>query len=278
MRICAVIFFVCLALPAHAQRVDREAPRTSRPKLSRPLEPGQDISRKALATRGKGNMAEAPADLRLPQAPGLVQFNYSDTNRTAWFVVTERIPWGTTFRFQMYPPIGSQSKPLEVTVKADAEDGEDLLPGSDYLLPQIPDFGDFWINGYVTYNMVVETPNGNRSHSAAEFRINYPQRYEDLLSPVIFAINSNIVNRDILLTIEGAFEPDPVVIAIDNYVVPSDAITRPSEEVIRVNLRRVPGFSLDLRRDYLVTVGQIGWTDTRVYAHVPYPPGQYWPQ
>lgn len=263
MRTALIFAAVCLV----GGTALAERRQTNAPPLATPESAG---SRRAASVRGKGLAATTPDDLKLPQAPGVLQLHPLDSNRVAYFVATETIPKDTVFRVQIYPPI-DLGKPMEFPSYAT----EDIAAGSDYLLPMISAFGSFRPSGYYTYNVVVEPPGGTRTHSAAEFRINRDQPFEDVLSPVIYSMTEQIVNREVILVIGGVFESDSVYVAIDNYTAPASAITRPASDQIRVNLNKVPGFPLDIRGDYLVTVGQIGWTDTRVLSHVPHPPSLY---
>jgi hypothetical protein len=245
---------------------------------------GRAVRRQAIKKQGVRSAATT-ADLDLPQAPGVLQINTADRDLTAAFINTEVISKDTQFILQIYPPTALDSsptaKPLEVTAVAT----EDLQPGGVFEFPKIPVFGTFWPDGAVTYNLIVDS-NGTRTHSAGQFLVgNSYWTYQDLnVAPLIYELYENVVNRQDWLFITGQYSSDPFIVVINTpdlkhpLVVPSSAQGMPSsQDSIYANLSQVPGMQLDRFGEYVVTVGQAGWSDTRVYARVPWNPNSYDP-
>ncbi len=227
--------------------------------------------------------AAASDDLGLPQAPGVLQINTADRDLTTAFINSDVIPKDTIFTLQIYPHTAltdsPTAKPLEVTATAT----EDLQPGGVFTFPKIPIFGAFWPDGAVTYNLIVDA-NGTRTHSAGQFLVgNAYWTYDDLnIAPLIYEFHEELSNRHVLLHIPGQYGQDPVTVVLNSpdlgspLVVPASATSVSSDlTTLVVDLTQVPGMLLDRFGEFVVTVGQGGWSDTRVYTHIPWNPNDY---
>lgn len=266
MKKLAVIFCCVASAAAWGERRERRLigseviqERGFAPADYRPL------SRADLRSRaGKGKMA-----VEIPQAAGVLQINLSDRDRSAWFVVTDVIPAGSTITAYIAPDGENYLRlgPLYAQ--------EDIQPGRSFQLPKIPAFGVFWPSGVTTYDVIVRT-NNRVTRAAADFTVDGSRNYDDLgvVVPLIYQWSEAIENRQVILTIEGEFTSDPVKIVLEDLVVPPSAITQ-NGGTIKVNLSRVPGARLHLYQDFLLTVGQIGYSDTRIFTHVPFSPDKY---
>lgn len=216
--------------------------------------------------------ASEKAATKPAQAPGVLQINLQDSGRRAWFVTTAPIPKGSSV--DVIISLDNQSTLQLDTVQFT----EDATPGQSYALPSVGSFGDFASDSVVTYAVLVAI-NGNQTQAAADFTVGAARTYNDLASvvPLIVATVQSISgNRDLLLTIRGAFTSDPVSVVLDGTAAPAGAITI-SRNQIDVDLSRVPGLDLTSSWDYLLTVGQGGWSDTAVYRYIPPAPGSYNP-
>jgi hypothetical protein len=225
------------------------------------------LSRNAIRALGKARALAAG----VPQAGGVLQINQADAHRTAWFVTTDVIPKGSTLIAYIAPDGVNFLKlgPLTAT--------EDILPGKSFLLPEITDFGIFWPTGITTYDVVVNV-NGQDTHCAADFAVGGARNYDDLavVVPLIYQWSEDIQGRSVTLTIQGEFTGDPMKIVLEDLVVPQSAITQ-NGGTVKVNLSQVPGMRLDLYQDFLLTVAQAGYSDTRIFTHSPFNPNNYDP-
>ncbi len=240
--------------------------------------PGSPASSEAIYTpsvRGKKEPAAARDAAAVPQAPGVVQINLSDTQRSAWFVVTDTIPAGA----QLVAYISTASNDPNGFLKlGPITYNQDIAPGTSLLLPSISSFGDFWPAGVTTYDVVVNI-GGLNTHNAADFAVGAARSYTDLttpqpLTPIITSWSEGISNRQLILTINGSFTSDPVKVVLTDLVAPRSAIKQ-SGNTITVNLSQIAGTRLDTYEDFLLTVGQAGFSDTRTFTHVPFDPAAY---
>jgi hypothetical protein len=92
--------------------------------------------------------------------------------------------------------------------------------------------------------------------------------------PRIDSVAASVSDRNFLLTIRGAFTSDPPYVLLEDLVVPRDAIQVSSSQIV-VNLSSVQAIDLSVRQDFLVTVGQSGWSDTAIARLTPPEPGSY---
>lgn len=273
----SAILLCCVLLSAMAwgqRRSGAPAVRSAKRAVSDHAVVGHRAARGAL----KGNAAATVDDLRLAQAPGIVQINTLDSDLSAAFIATDVIPAGSKIIVQVWPPDGGGS-PLEVIKSV----SEDLKARSVLSLPRIRDFGNTWPSGAVTYNVIVES-GGNRTHSAAEFPVGawWEDDYLSGAVPLIYQPYNDKVNRQIILTLDGQFSTQPASVVLNSYdlgyplIVPASAMQQ-SESQIVVNLSKVPGLALERYGDYVVTMGQGGWTDSRTFTFVPFSKGTYDP-
>lgn len=268
MKRAAILLCCALSAVAFGQRKERKAIQFEvRPDAVSSAGDYRPVPRSARVSRGKVKSIDAT----VPQAPGVLQINTSDRDRTAWFVITDVIPKGSQIIAYVAPDGDNFLKLGPVTAD------EDLRPGRSFALPKLPDFGVFWPNGITTYDVVVRI-NGQNTHSAADFAVGGARNYDDLgvVLPLIYQWREDIVDRQLILTIEAELTADPVQIVLEDLVVPQSAITR-NGGTLKVNLSKVPGSRLDLYQDFLMTIGQGGYSDTRVFTHVPFNPKNYDP-
>src|SRR5262245_54013489 len=223
--------------------------------------------------RMSSRMAAVPGAnaITLPQAPGVVQTNLLDASNIVWFVTTEKLPRGSKIS-----PFIILPGPTEIALDA-LTMTEDVPAGSSFDLPNIRKFGPFWPQGLLTYGVVV-TINGRDSQTATDFPVNAARNFDDVsqMVPRISSLSEGLSERDVLLSIKGAFTSDPAYVLLEDMVVPSDAIRVSPSEIV-VNLSKVPGIDLGLLQELLLTVGQSGWCDTAVFRHTPARPGAYNP-
>jgi hypothetical protein len=208
----------------------------------------------------------------LAQAPGVVQLEYLNGTVLAWFVTARTIPKGSTLAFSVSHANGSGIDCDSLNVSAD------VAAGQSYLLPNVNSFGDLWSSGLVTYAVYVTT-NGQETQAAADFAVDASRNFDDLqqVLPLIASASQNVSSgRDVILTIRGAFSLDAPYVALDDAIVPTSAVTVSTTQVT-VNLSRVPGLDLSTFREYALTVGQGGWSDTIVYRYLPAAPGSFNP-
>lgn len=271
MQRTAILFLCLLSIAAAAQRRERQTVRLHAAKTS-----AADISYRPMK---RGTAATNDASTVL-QAPGVTQINLSDRQRSAWFVVTDTIPAGTPIAFYLS---SASNDPAGYIKLGPISYSQDLAPGTSLVLPNIAEFGDFWPDGVTTYSVVV-SQNGRTTQSASDFVVGAVARnYNDIFSnpvitPLIYSWSEGIVNRQVILTISGNFTSDPVEVVLEDLVVPAGAITLSGDgSTITVNLSQVPGSRLDILQDFLLTVGQAGFSDTRTFTHVPFNPANYDP-
>ena len=204
-----------------------------------------------------------------------MQIDLADPSRSSWFVSTETIPSGSTIAAFIIPP-GSLQQFLQFSITLNA----DVQPGTSLMLPQIARLGDFWPTGVTTYDVLVKYPDGTNTHAAADFCTNCSRTFSDLQSvtPLIYD-NLESLGKDtsVLVTIDGVFTADPVKVVFEGLAVSQSAISRGTNNSIIVNASQVPGFRLEAYQDFLLTVSQNGWSDTRIFTHVPFQPGTYIP-
>lgn len=194
-----------------------------------------------------------------------------DASNVVWLVTTERLPAGSRISPYIVFPDDFEI-PLDTV-----ELSEPVEPGASFVLPNIRRFGDFWPSGLLTYGATI-TVGGRTSQVSADFPVASSRDYESTVAmvPRIETTAEGISDRDMLLSIRGAFTEDDPHVAIEDIIVPRSAI-RLSPSEITVNLSRVPGLDLASMWDALLTVAQSGWSDTAVYRHTPARPGSYRP-
>jgi len=215
-------------------------------------------------------------------APGVVQINIFDSAREAYFVCTETIPAGTYFQAFVVLPGGNEFA-LD-SLKAT----EDLPAGYSLILPAIRSLGDFWQQGLTTYYVVVTSADGTQTMSASDFgTLGYYRTYSDTqyMVPGIDSY-SEALSEDgsTIVTLKGRFVADtPAYVAVEDMVVPADAITVSSSTTIVFNLSKAVGnywdssagaytqtsYDTTTMRHSLLTVGQSAWADTIPFRHTP---------
>jgi hypothetical protein len=210
------------------------------------------------------------------QAPGVMQINLADPSRSSWFVSTDTIPAGSTIVPFIVPPGSSQQflqlQSINVT--------SDIAPGTSLMLPQIGTLGDFWPTGVTTYDVLVKYPDGANTHAAADFCTLCARTYQDLLSvvPLIYDTSESLAkDGSVIVTINGNLTGDPVKATFEGLAVPANAIRRGTNNSVLINVSNVPGMHLEPYQDFLLTISQNGWSDTRIFTHVPFQPGSYIP-
>lgn len=269
--------FVCFLLIAGAAFAQT---RTQRKVLSSPDAVDKTLNAASgyvpdLRHIGATNTKATPLASNTAQGPGVMQIDLADPRRSSWFVSTDTIPSGSTIAAFIIPP-GSVQQFLQFSVTLNA----DVQPGTSLMLPQIAALGDFWPTGVMTYDVLVKYPNGTNTHSAADFCTNCARNFTDLQSviPLIYDNLESLANDgSVLVTMDGVFTGDPVKVAFEGLAVPPTAISRGNNNSVIVNASQVPGMKLDLYQDFLLTVSQNGWADTRKFTHVPFQPGTYIP-
>ncbi len=269
----------CLVLmPAMAERATRaervQAQMAGKVVKAKFTESARKAARSFALARDKRGMRRAAASQRgvLPEAmaPGVVQINLFDSGREAYFVLTETLPMGSLVQFFILPPDNEQEWAMEA-LEAD----EDLPPGFSFYLPGLKTLGDFWQSGLTTYLVIVETPDGAQSASAADFagRGYFRDIVDvDYMVPGINSWRQFWSGAGHWLEIQGRFIPDAkTYVVLEDIVVPQDAMWRQSgnSDTIMVNLAAVPNFDLELMKGYLLTVAQDGWTDTVQFRFTP---------
>ena len=226
---------------------------------------GPGLRTKQFTTRSAGTEEKSA----LAQAPGVTQVNLFDSAREAYFVVTRTIPTGSTIQAFIILPDEKQEWGLEA-LRVD----EDLQPGYSLTLPAIRTLGDFWQRGLTTYMVIVTDPGGTQTMSSTDFGTkNYFRNAEDT-SFMVPGINSwrEFTNGDgnTVVEIKGRFGRDTrTEVVFEDTVAPQDTIQVIDRETMQVNVSRVPNFDLSLMKDYLLTVGQDGWTDSFPFRHTP---------
>lgn len=269
----------CLMLmPAMAERATRservQAQMAGKVVKGKFTESAREAARSLALARNKRGVRQAAALKRSPlpeaMAPGVVQINLFDSGREAYFVLTEPLPQRSLVQFFILPPDSEQEWALEA-LEAD----EDLQPGFSFYLPGIKTLGDFWQSGLTTYLVIVQTPDGKESFSAADFAARGYFRDivdADYLVPGINWWRQFWSGAGHWLEIQGRFIPNAkTYLVLEDIVVPQDAMWRAadSSDTIMVNLAAVPNFDIDLMKGYLLTVAQDGWTDTVQYRFTP---------
>ncbi len=267
MKKMAVVCLCVVSVAAWGQRRERHAPANGSMSRDRV----ETSSRQALKSRKQARSAAADKEASIPQAPGVVQIG---PDRTAYFTFTDFTPKGSTVDAAIQ---FSNSNFLDLGL---VTLNRDYQPGDYFALPKICDVGDLWPSGVTTLDVQV-TVNGTVTHSAGEFVSGAARTYGDLyvpsaLTPLITSWSESIFNRQVILTINGSFTSSPATVVVEDLVVPRSAITQSADgSTINVNLSQVPGSRLDIQQDFLLTVGQDGYTDSRIFTHVPFDPANY---
>jgi hypothetical protein len=199
----------------------------------------------------------------------VVQINLLDASNVAWFVTAEGLPRGARISPFIVLPDGTEI-PLNTMSLT-----QDVAAGESFDLPNIRKFGPFWPSGLLTYGVQVDS-NGKTTQAAADFPVAAARNYDDVTNmvPRISAWSEGLSNRDVILTIGGAFTSDRAYVLLEDLVAPPAAI-RVSPNEIAVNLSRVPGLDLGVMQELLLTVGQSGWCDTAIFRHTPPRPGTF---
>jgi hypothetical protein len=212
-----------------------------------------------------------PKDSAPVQAPGVIQTNLLDASNIVWFVTTDILPAGTIISPFVLFPDGTEM-PLDALRLT-----EDFPAGTSFDLPNIRRFGSFWPEGMMTFGVTV-TLHGRDSQAAADFPVLATRDFDNVIGmiPRVSSTSEFLSNGDAMMSISGAFTSDSPVVVLDDFVVPRSAI-RLSQEEITINLSKVPGVDLGVMREFLLTVGQSGWSDTTVFRHLPWQPGTYNP-
>ena len=234
-----------------------------------------ELTRGVRRARSKLSTWVALADSFVPVA-GVMQINLADPSRSSWFVSTDTIPSGSTIVPFIVPP-GSSQQFLQLQ---SINFTSDIAPGTSLMLPQIGNLGDFWPTGVMTYDVLVKYPDGTNTHAAADFCTLCARSYQDLLSvlPLIYDTSESLAkNGSVIVTLNGNFTSDPVKAVFEGLPVPANAISRGANNSVLINASNVPGMHLDLYQDFLLTISQNGWSDTRIFTHVPFQPGSYVP-
>jgi len=229
------------------------------------------VQREARPLTLHGRMAVDGNAAVIPQAPGVIQTNLLDASNIVWFVTAERLPRGARITAFLTLPDGTEI-PLDTLSL-----NNDVAAGASFDLPNIRKFGSFWPQGLLTYGVEVNV-NGRISQTAADFPVGTFRDYDSVTNmvPRISSLNEGLSDRDVLLTISGAFTNDVPYVLIEDLPVPASAV-RVSPTQIVVNLSKVSGLDLGLLQELLLTVGQSGWCDTIVFRHTPPRTGSYNP-
>ena len=265
MRALLPIFLV-LSLPAFSAGRERKAIDLSR---AGRVQPKAAPRVKAMKPRVR---AVEPRATAIVQAPAVVQVNILDASNVVWLVATERLPVGTLISPYLVFPDGFEI-PLDTV-----ELSEPAEAGSSFVLPNIRRFGDFWPVGLLTYGATI-TVGGRETQTAADFPVFASRNYDDTqaMVPRIATTTEGVSDGNMMLSIRGDFLSDEPLVAIEDYIVPANAVRVVSASEIVVNLSRVPGLDLASMWDALLTVAQAGWSDTAIYRHTPARPGSYRP-
>ena len=269
MRLTIWTAWIVLVMPAWSQHARRtvDASRIAQP-AERSARPVASSNRPAAASAAAVHAANAA---RPPQAPGVIQTNLLDASNVVWFVTAEGLPRGTQISPFIIFPDGSEM-PLDALRLT-----EDVAPGESFDLPNIRKFGPFWPPGLLTYGVVVNI-NGRDTQTAADFPVNSSRSYDDVTNmvPRISSLTEGLSNRDVFLSITGAFTSDSAYVLLEDLVVPRNAVRVSPSEIV-VNLSNVRGLDLGIMQELLLTVGQSGWCDTTIFRHTPMRPGTYNP-
>lgn len=198
-----------------------------------------------------------------PQGPVIPQM-YRPA--AAWAVVTENLPPGVLIMMVTVSPDGQEieHQPLRY------DDG--LEAGESIQLPTFETVGPLWTKGVWTLHLLVTMPDGSESQTSADFTTGNYYRNERERSELIPLVRSyRFVRADGGLTLEitGRFTSDRPTVLLEDVIVPREAVTSVSNDLIRVNLNAVPNFRNADLADHLLTVAQGGWTDSLPIRYVP---------
>lgn len=275
MKRC-LLYLLSAGLALAANRAPRQAVSSDLASFSQKTSQVSDYVPNSRPVRAVVNRkAIAPAAIGTPQGPGVMQVDLADSRRSSWFVSTQTIPSGSTIAIFIIPP-GSQQQFLQFSVTLN----NSVAPGTSLMFPQIAALGDFWPTGITTYDVLIKYPDGTNTHTAADFCTNCARSFADLQSvvPLIYDASENLgSDSSVLVTVNGVFTADPVQAVFEGLAVPAGAISRGANNSVVINASQVPGMKLDLYQDFLLTISQDGWSDTRVFTHVPFQPGTYIP-
>lgn len=243
--------------------------------------PGAPTQGAALATGRK--KADA-----LSQAPGVLQLNLFEgfrSGRECYFVATRTIPTGSTLQPFLYMPDNQQLALNPVTFDYD------IAPGESIGLTDIKDFGFFWQSGLTAYAVKVTLPDGTETWTGTDFPTSdwqtpYYRIFDDLpyVLPGITNVREYLDNGATMVEIKGRFWTGiPVHVVFEDLVIPPDSVQIVDDSTVRVNLSQASGYywgksvndlvqqtyDPSIMKNYLLTVGQGGFTDTLPFRHTP---------
>ena len=264
MRQTLAVIFIAAGIPAiwaqpqlrHRGRAASVAPLKA---------PGKQVAALRLDLRKTVRKHAACPQATLPPAPGVVQIQVVEGNVFAYFVVTSTIPAGSTVSGAI--TIDNNSELDFDSVQFTSDSG----PGDYLVLPSLSSLGDLWPTGVVTYTVDV-TVNKTMTEASGQFLSGESFGYGDLtkFAPIITGTSQKIAgNKDMILVINGVFTSDTPLVVLEATIPPPSAITRVSSTEIDVDLSQVSGLDLTTLNEYLLTVGQGGFSDTLLYRYAP---------
>jgi hypothetical protein len=240
-----------------------------------------------------GTKSAGAATAELVQAPGVVQLNLFESynsGREAYFVATNYIPSGSTIQAFIILPDNTELD-LEVV-----QFNYEISPGESFVLPDIKKTGFFWKYGLTNIGIEVTTPDGSKSVSIVDFPTadwqgSYYRNIDDvaLMVPGITSYREYVEDGVLKVEIKGRFlsSSKPLVV-FEDLVAPPSSISTPDNSTIIVDTTKLIGYYWDpsdpnadsngmvkrtfdptVMKGYLLTVGQVGYTDTLPFRHTP---------
>lgn len=210
------------------------------------------------AARAATASAVRQAGTGAPQSPVLLQLYRQGTMTVGYAQAVADLPKGTMLTLFFITPDGKQTR--NTTYKYD----NGILSGDWFKLPDIREFGPLWTNGIHVWDLWVETPDGATSHCLADFTVRYYRSPSEVAQIVPMITNYRVERADGRATLiaNGVFLDEKPLALLEDWVVPSAAITSNSRSEIRIDLTAIPDFPAGDLSDYLLTVAQGGASDT----------------
>ncbi len=244
--------------------------------ISEPVLSGTENSRsRTVATRGSTSPRNTEVTIgnKFAQAPGLVQIDtFGDiynNGMSAWFLATTDLPKRTL----LFPYIIVEE--ADGTLAATRFEGRELtetIPaGYSFFLPSFHRFSSFWPAGKIlTYGVRVISMDDKESLSIDQFPVKGGWNAAGLatLSPLVKQSRLSWVDGRPIMTLEGVFRDPAPVIALDDYVVPREAVLSATATEVVVDLSKV-GVDLALAQSYLLTIGQEGFANSSIFRYSP---------
>jgi hypothetical protein len=250
----AVLLATATVVPAAERRRGRElhegTPVTAESAASEKARTGI----RAAASAGQVRQAGTGA----PQSPVLLQLFRQGTMSAGYAQAVEDLPAGTMLTLFFITPDGRQTR--NTTYKYD--DG--IQAGDWFKLPDIREFGPLWTNGIHVWDLWVEKPDGSTSHCLADFTVRYYRSASEIAQVVPLIKSTRIERADgrVTLVATGTFLDEKPLALMEDWVVPSAAISSHDQSEVRIELTAIPDFPANEFDSYLLTLAQGGASDT----------------